>query len=480
MADYTRVGLADNLFKAYSGQPFATTLDHQTATEIAVKNSNGSLTVFHGTGFVWNATAGKFTAGTVISIDHSTAGQFTDQLLGLNVSIAALQTAFEANDTQPLGIHATVFAGDDVLDASIRTNNAVVSTSLWGMAGNDKVLGGSGDDFLSGGTGNDTVAGGSGNDGIFGEDGNDVLNGGAGNDRIQAGYGADLLLGGAGNDTFHGGDGNDTIDGGTGADVAVYHSDWAETTVTRSGGTITVSSYSGTDTLTGIELLATDTGTFRFSATTNTWQKISLAPGELYLNPDARSLGTAGNDVIDLTGTAKTVVQALNGDDTIYCSGGFDLALGGAGRDKIYGDSFAIGSETSSIDRLYGESGNDVLYGLNGDDRLYGGDGGDNLYGGNGYDVLTGGAGPDTFHFRWSTFRFIEETWGQDVVTDFKVGEDHLDLIMGRFKNDIVPADIVPDLVQTAQGLLLTLDGAGTILLKGVNQAGLTLDDLLL
>jgi Ca2+-binding RTX toxin-like protein len=348
------------------------------------------------------------------------------------------------------------------------------------MAGNDRLLGGLGDDFLSGGAGNDTVAGGSGNDAIFGDDGDDVLNGGAGNDRIQAGYGADRLLGGAGNDTFHGGDGNDTIDAGPGADVAIYHSDFAETTVTKTGDTLTVSSYSGTDTLTGVELLATDTGTYRYSEATQSWLKISSAPGEYFLNPDARIFGTNGNNVIDITDTEKTVVQALNGNDTIYCSGGFDLALGGGGRDKIYGDNFAIGSETTSIDRLYGESGNDALYGLNGDDRLYGGDGGDNLYGGNGYDVLTGGAGPDIFHFRWSTFRFIEETWGQDVVTDFKVGEDHLDLIMGRFKNDVPPADIVPDLVQTAQGLLLTLGGAGTILLKGVNQAGLTLDDLLI
>ncbi|PAU53757.1 hypothetical protein BZL42_22065 [Pseudomonas indica] len=76
---------------------------------------------------------------------------------------------------------------------------------------------------------------------------------------------------------------------------------------------------------------------------------------------------------------------------------------------------------TSGVDHLFGNGGDDTLSGLLGDDVLSGGDGNDLLIGGLGNDLMSGGAGADTF--QWNA----GET-GTDRITDFKPGEDVLDL----------------------------------------------------
>jgi len=73
----------------------------------------------------------------------------------------------------------------------------------------------------------------------------------------------------------------------------------------------------------------------------------------------------------------------------------------------------------SSIEVL-GGAGNDVLWGSNGDDILDGGSGIDSLFGGTGNDQLTGGEGADAFQFT--------STAGADVISDFEVGSDSLEL----------------------------------------------------
>ncbi|EAQ03086.1 hypothetical protein OB2597_13118 [Pseudooceanicola batsensis HTCC2597] len=71
-------------------------------------------------------------------------------------------------------------------------------------------------------------------------------------------------------------------------------------------------------------------------------------------------------------------------------------------------------------DRLEGGAANDLLWADSGNDVLIGGAGDDILSGGAGRDELTGGAGADVFIFSGEAQR--------DVVTDFDVGEDRLDL----------------------------------------------------
>jgi hypothetical protein len=65
----------------------------------------------------------------------------------------------------------------------------------------------------------------------------------------------DRLIGSPGNDTFVGGGGNDTIDGGLGLDTVIFSGNGASSTVTRTGGIVTVNGSNSTDTLIHIERL---------------------------------------------------------------------------------------------------------------------------------------------------------------------------------------------------------------------------------
>lgn len=101
-------------------------------------------------------------------------------------------------------------------------NDFIVGSSdadrLNGDSGNDRLLGGSNSDTLFGGVGNDLQGGGAGNDFLFGDSGNDTL---------QGGKGADLLNGGGGSDVLVGDAGKDTLTGGLGPDIFVLRSDSA-------------------------------------------------------------------------------------------------------------------------------------------------------------------------------------------------------------------------------------------------------------
>jgi Ca2+-binding RTX toxin-like protein len=68
--------------------------------------------------------------------------------------------------------------------------------------GNDTLIGNGVANRLYGMRGNDVLVGGAGNDTLVGGAGNDTLKGGAGNDLLIGGKGKDILYGGAGRDTF--------------------------------------------------------------------------------------------------------------------------------------------------------------------------------------------------------------------------------------------------------------------------------------
>jgi Ca2+-binding RTX toxin-like protein len=108
--------------------------------------------------------------------------------------------------------------GDNSIDASAFTRGFVL---LFGLAGNDSLLGGSRNDRLEGGTGDDTLVGNDGNDTLKASDGADVLDGGDGNDGLSGAAGSDVLNAGAGNDVLYGGSNDDTLRGGLGDDILI-------------------------------------------------------------------------------------------------------------------------------------------------------------------------------------------------------------------------------------------------------------------
>ncbi|MHC5827903.1 MAG: M10 family metallopeptidase C-terminal domain-containing protein, partial [Nostoc sp.] len=75
---------------------------------------------------------------------------------------------------------------------------------------------------------------------------------------------------------------------------------------------------------------------------------------------------------------------------------------------------------------LFGGLGNDSLQSDSGNDRLFGEQGDDKLSGGAGSDTLYGGAGKDQFVLEYfNDYIFSKD---QDIVTDFKKGEDQIDV----------------------------------------------------
>ncbi|HHP7232801.1 MAG TPA: M10 family metallopeptidase C-terminal domain-containing protein, partial [Xenococcaceae cyanobacterium] len=101
----------------------------------------------------------------------------------------------------------------------------------------------------------------------------------------------------------------------------------------------------------------------------------------------------------------------------VFGGDGKDLIDGGADNDLLIGGK--------GDDTVLGQEGEDVILGNSGNDVIDGGLGNDTITGGPGSDILTGGAGADVFVFKPGTdFKkgFV------DVITDFDVNEDRIDL----------------------------------------------------
>lgn len=88
------------------------------------------------------------------------------------------------------------------------------SHNIYGLIGNDLLIGGNGKDSLIGGLGNDELVGHGGNDCLDGGIGNDILVGGNGNDTLKGGLGDDtyVFTKGDGKDLIMDLSGNDTLD----------------------------------------------------------------------------------------------------------------------------------------------------------------------------------------------------------------------------------------------------------------------------
>ncbi len=78
----------------------------------------------------------------------------------------------------------------------------LVSITVRGHGGDDRLLGYAGGDVMWGGAGDDVLRGFAGNDSMHGGSGGDSLIGGAGGDHLSGGCGDDMLTGRRGSDTF--------------------------------------------------------------------------------------------------------------------------------------------------------------------------------------------------------------------------------------------------------------------------------------
>lgn len=264
-------------------------------------------------------------------------------------------------------------------------------TGITGQANTIRAL--SGDDYLSGEDFADWLSGGKGNDFVWGGGGDDQIWGNTGNDTLYGTEGADTALGGEGNDFISGGKGDDIVAGGRGDDV-----------VNGNTGDDKVLGGSGNDVISG----------------------------------------TAGNDFLD-GGRGNDAVSGGSGDDYALVSSGTDSYSGGSGTD-VLDFSRILGSvnvDLSKKSASFGPNGKvttdsvsgfEIVIGNDADGRyqgadksstwFVGGSGNDWFRGKAGDDRLTGGEGSDTFAY----LKKDTVGGGVDTITDFQVGQDHLDM----------------------------------------------------
>ena len=184
-----------------------------------------------------------------------------------------------------------------------------------------------------------------------------------------------------------------------------------------------------------------------------------------YVGSDAAETvyGDGGADFLLMMGGSDTfhggagadTVFGNQGDDRIYGEGGNDWIWGGRDSDVVDGgDGNDVLFGNVGADTLFGGVGADSLFGGKDNDVLIGGDGDDVLYGDLGDDTLTGGAGRDTF--------VMVAGGGHDLVTDFAVGQDRIDI------TSFAAGGHGETFSGTPQGLLITFDTGDTITLAGV------------
>lgn len=320
--------------------------------------------------------------------------------------------------------------------------------------------GGRTENTINGTSAGDRLNGQSRNDLINGRDGRDRIDGGAGHDILNGGAGGDTLIGGAGSDTLDGGAGNDLLTGSSGADTFVFG--------VRSGHDTITDFTPGSD---RIDLTARSGLNFRS------------------LLDDARQ---SGRDTIlrfddDSRITLKGIdLDELKASDFTFASGGGGGRPGGSGPGNGAGGAGGNNAlnGTSGADRIVGQGRNDDIAGKAGNDRLDGGAGDDRLDGGAGDDILIGGAGSDTLVggagddrltglAGADTFVFGARS-GSDTITDFRPGDDRIDL---SDRSGLNFRSVLDDARQSGRDTILNFDDGSRITLKDVDRDDLRAND---
>lgn len=104
------------------------------------------------------------------------------------------------------------------LAAPAATAGRILTCTIGGTRGDDRLIGTPNRDVICGKAGNDFIKGRGGNDVLFGQGGRDTIIAGRGRDLAHGGVRADILDGNRRGDTLHGDAGNDLLRGFGGPD----------------------------------------------------------------------------------------------------------------------------------------------------------------------------------------------------------------------------------------------------------------------
>jgi Ca2+-binding RTX toxin-like protein len=221
---------------------------------------------------------------------------------------------------------------------------------------------------------------------------------GSGADHLITGDGDDRLVGNGGNDHLVSGTGTDIIDGGTGNDR--WEADKSEASATQRlivdlTAASTQSSYFGTGSITGIEMLSLITGAGADAITTTG----GFFADQVITNggDDVVKVG-GGRDYVDTgAGFDTLVVDWSDIDDDIYTTSVAGTLADGYRRDFYWRGNYndgafnqVVGQGVERFDIRTG-SGGDYLITGDGNDRVDSGAGHDWINSGMGADVVIGG-----------------------------------------------------------------------------------------
>ena len=168
---------------------------------------------------------------------------------------------------------------------------------------------------------------------------------------------------------------------------------------------------------------------------------------------DDTVLSYGGNDTISV-GDGNNIVNAGAGDDSITALFGNDNLVGGDGNDLIIASPFQKFFNFNNVsqnfiqmidqDTIKGGNGDDLIKDYTGTNVISGGDGDDSIFGGNwidniggnsGDDLISGGKSRDILYgregfdiFSYSSITDSNKDFGIDVIKDFEVGIDKIDL----------------------------------------------------
>ena len=190
---------------------------------------------------------------------------------------------------------------------------------------------------------------------------------------------------------------------------------------------------------------------------------------------------STGNDFrLQLGQVGCHLVDRIHRIDDAEIDDGVDLHRDVVERDDILRGDLNTRSSAGSVggddtidgglghDRIGGKGGNDQLFGSEGDDSLWGDDGDDLLRGGPGNDTLTGddssgGQGSDTF--------VLAAGEGTDLITDFEIGIDRLQL-----HGNLVVDDL--SIAQSGVNTIVDFGSETLAILAGINAAALNINHL--
>ncbi|PIE40354.1 MAG: hypothetical protein CSA51_01330, partial [Gammaproteobacteria bacterium] len=382
------------------------------------------------------------------------------------------------------------------------TGDAARSDHLYGMGGDDTLVGGDGNDHLDGGAGSDTLHGGKGQDQLYGK---------GGDDHFYAGENRDILVGGAGLDTyyFNTGDGVNKVYDTDGVlvingttitsvtpvthDIDMYKDNDQNTYVALPDRIIVEINGSpgdrviirDTPEIWLASLLGAPIETPRGSLDINNFVATGVYTPEtpapavtLHVSNRSEMKKSPYYPVYSpYVNSADDMMIINDSDDTnpgdglmsVWGADGETYIRGNNNNEELYGD-YNVGDGQGGDDHLMGMGGNDVLVGDFGDDRLDGGTGNDTLRGGDGNDIMVGGSGDDIFQDDYQVYSLTPAEYNiqyQNTGADILLGGDGDDSLHASVGSDYLDGGMGDDELYGGAHDDIIMGGEGQDLLFG-------------